>query len=495
MLSMQSRKNIIASKNVAGTVTANLYDVTFYEALDAILRGLGYGYIERGNFIYVYTLEELRELRPQKRETKLYHLNYLSATDAESLVQPLLSEGGKISSLGSVDPGVSPDRGNAGHDSWAYEAVIVVNDYEENLESISMLIEDVDTPPDQVVVEATIVSTLVDEGNAWGVDFSVIAEVDFTSFTNPLSAVNNLLQGNNNPGDKADDSSGYQPANNKAFAMSSTPGNVSGPGTFKLGVITDPVSVFLRALDEVTDSVILARPRVITLNRQRAHVLVGKRVAYLQTTNYETSSTTSVQYLDTGVQLIFRPFISKDGSIRLELAPSVSEAQLRQITDAFGGGLQVPDEITNEIITNVRVEDGQTIVLGGLFEERTQIGRRQVPFLGDLPLLDAVFRGQEDKVQRREIIFLITPTIVHDKILDEWGEEALAYTDAARIGIREGLLPFSREYLSGNHAQDAMRAMADGDETLAIYHLENSLRLNSEPAGACAAPKQNDIRS
>lgn len=122
---------------------------------------------------------------------------------------------------------------------------------------------------------------------------------------------------------------------------------------------------------------ILARPRVMALNRQRSHILVGEKVGYLSTTQTETTATQTVQYLDTGIKLIFRPFISKDGSIRMELAPSVSEATLRQVTTDAGGGMVIPDEKTNEVTTNVRVKDGQTLVLGGLFQEKTTISRRR----------------------------------------------------------------------------------------------------------------------
>jgi type II secretory pathway component GspD/PulD (secretin) len=120
--------------------------------------------------------------------------------------------------------------------------------------------------------------------------------------------------------------------------------------------------------------------------------------------------------------------------IRLELAPSVSEASLRTVTDAQGLSVTIPDELTNEITTNVRVRDGNTLVLGGLFRESNRITRRQIPFLGDIPVLGYAFRGQDDSVERNEIIFLITPSIVHDEALWAMGGSTLAYTDEVRIG-------------------------------------------------------------
>jgi len=480
MLSLQSRKNIITSKRVSARVTANLYDVTFKEALDAILHVNGYGYIEQGNFIYVYTLEEIAELEKAARttESRRFTLEYLSAGDAAEFVEPLLSDRGKMSHVGSVEKGFKPDQTAAGEDSWAYGAMLVVNDYPENLDAIGDLIEDLDTPPQQVVVESTVVSTVVNEDNAFGVDFSVVGNSDFVDYLNPLAAANNLIQGNNTPGARATSDAGFVPLDNRANAVSSTVGNTAGPGGLKVGFIDDDVSVFLRVLDEVTDTTVLARPRVMALNRQRAQVLVGDRIAYLSTTQTETSTTQTVQFLDTGIRLIFRPFISSDGSIRMELSPSISEAKLRSSTGVRGLGQEIPDERTSEITTNVRMRDGQTLVLGGLFQEDTTISRNQVPWLGDIPLLGAAFSGQTDKIVRREIMFLITPTIVHDKLVEAWSREAEEFVDAVRVGSRAGLLPFSRELMSGNHNQDAFSAFEAGDVESAMFHINNSLRLN-----------------
>ena len=231
-------------------------------------------------------------------------------------------------------------------------------------------------------------------------------------------------------------------------------------------------------LDEVTDSTVLARPRVMALNRQRAQVLVGDRIAYLSTTQTETSTTQAVQFLDTGIRLVFRPFISSDGSIRMELYPSVSEARLRSSTGVRGTGQEIPDERTSEITTNVRMRDGQTLVLGGLFQEDTTISRSQVPWLGDIPIVGAAFSGQTDKITRREIMFLITPTIVHDQLVDAWSKQAEEFVDAVRVGARAGLLPFIRELMTGNQNHDAYAAFQAGDHETAMFHINNSLRIN-----------------
>jgi type IV pilus assembly protein PilQ len=473
MLSIQGRKNIITSKNVSATVSANLYDVTFYEALDAILSVNGYAYHEEGNFIYVLTQEEMAEMEAASRrtESRIFELEYLSAGDASEFIAPLLSEVGKASARGDVQTGFQPDISDGGADGYAYNAKLVVNDYADNLDEIGALLAELDTPPQQVLIEASILQTTLDETNAYGVDFSIIADLDFIDLTDPLSPVNNLLNGD-------DPSSGFQPDDNEARAIQSTVGNTRGPGGFKVGVMSDEISVFLKLLDEVTDLSVLARPKIMALNRQRAEVLVGARVGYLSTTATQTTTTQTVQFLDTGIHLTFRPFISKNGMIRMELSPSVSEASLRTVTDAQGLQVTIPDELTNEMTTNVRVKDGQTLVLGGLFRESTKVTQRQVPFLGDIPIVGAAFTGQDDTVDRDEIIFLITPSIIHDSALWDAGDATLAYTDAVRVGARAGLLLFSRDKVTSNYNQRATNAFRDGDLDLALHWANTSLGAN-----------------
>ncbi len=473
MLSIQGRKNIITGKNVSATVSANLYDVTFYEALEAILSVNGYGYFEEGNFIYVLTQEELAEMEKanRKTESRIFALEYLSAADATEFIAPLLSESGKSSARGDVQQGFQPDVSDGGADSYAYEAKLVVNDYQENMEAIANLLDELDTPPQQVLIEATILQTTLDESDAWGVDFSIITDMDFTDLTNPLSPVTNLLNGD-------DATDGFQPANNRGGGLQQTVGNTQGPGGLKIGYINNDFSVFLRLLDEVSDVTVLARPKIMALNRQKAEVLVGARVGYLSTTSTQTTTTQTVQFLDTGIHLIFRPFLSKNGMIRMELSPSVSEASLRTVTDAQGLQVTIPDELTNELTTNVRIQDGQTLVLGGLFRESTRITKRQIPWLGDIPLIGAAFTGQDDTVDRDEIIFLITPSILHDDVLGEAGNEALTFIDAARVGVRVGLLPWGREKVTSNYNQRAMAAFHAGDLNRAMHWTNTSLRLN-----------------
>jgi len=473
MLSIQSQRNIIVSKNVSGTVSADLYDVTFFEALDAILNSNGYGYVEEGAFIKVYTLEELRTKKEAARllEYRRFELSYLNATDASIFVTPLLSEKGTIAINGEVEAGFKADEASGGADNWASYATMVVHDYPEQIEEIARLINELDTRPQQVLVEATVLQSALNEDNAWGVDWQILADVDFTDFTNPLSAVDDLLTGSG--------SGGFQPADNSAVATRSNVGQTQRAGGLKIGVISNDISVFLRVLDEVTDTTVVSRPRVLAVNRNRGQILIGRRIGYLSTTSTETSSTQTVQFLDTGTQLIFRPFVGKDGFIRMELKPSVSEGVIRDVTGSDGSTFTIPDQITQELQTNVVVKDGYTIVLGGLFREETTLTRRQVPILGDIPIIGAAFKGKDDTTRRSEITFLITPSIMKDEVLIAEGQRAAQLVDESRFGSRTGVLPWSNDRLTSNHNIAAEQAIADGDYELALWHIDLSLHLRA----------------
>lgn len=483
MLSIQSQRNIVASKNVAAKVTANLYGVTFFEALDAILHVNGFGYIERGNFIYVYTLDELKEIEKQSRQrvSAVVKLNYLNALDAAEFVKPLLSEGGAIKTNGKTATFQIPDKAPTGADEYANDSTLVVYDYEENLEEIKKLVASIDTRPAQVLIEATILQAELTENNAFGVDFSLIGDLNFTDFANaggPLKAVDQLINGKSSSINGGTSSTIAVPDDRRGRAIVSSPGQTAGPGTIKLGLVDHDVAIFLKLLDEVTDTTILSNPKVLALNRQPARVLVGRKVGYLNTTSTETSTTQTVEFLDTGTQLYVRPFVTNEGLIRMELKPQVSEAVIREARDATGAAVTIPDEVTNEVVTNVMVRDGQTIVLGGLFRDSTASTRRQVPVLGDIPLIGAAFRGHDDEVKRSEIIFLVTPSIVSDQVLLAGGDKAKALIDHVRAGAREGTLPFSRTRMTGQLLVEAQRLADAGKNEEAMWKVNQALAMD-----------------
>lgn len=486
LLSIQSERNIIASKNVSATVTADLYGVTFYEALDAILNVNNYAYVERGNFIEIYTREEVQKMEEAQRKvvSAVVFLNYLNALDAAEFVKPLLSEFGEIKATGEAGEFSLGDT-PVGNEKYASSAMMVVYDFEENVEAIRAMLKEIDTKPSQVLVEATILQTSLNEANEFGIDFTVLGSLNIGDFVklNPVDALA-AGAGSRIVGDTP--TTVPVPGDDYGTALRSNVANFDGPATLKVGLVAGDFSVFLKALDQVADTTILSRPKILTLNRQPARVLVGRKVGYLSTTSTDTATTQTVEFLDTGTQLNIRPFVSNEGMIRMELKPAVSEAVIRSSTDATGAAVTIPDEITNELTANVMVRDGQTIVLGGLFRESTSSGRRQVPWLGDLPIVGAAFRGHDDSIERSEIIFMITPTVVNDNILIEQAERGMSYVEYAKAGAREGLLPFSREKRASQLLIQARNQAREGKRKAALHSVQRSLALSPAQLDAIA---------
>ncbi|MFK7790811.1 MAG: hypothetical protein AB8C95_15125 [Phycisphaeraceae bacterium] len=481
LLSIQGQKNIIASRGVENAkVSADLYKVSFEEALKSILEPNGFGYVEEGNFIYVMTKEELekRENANRKLVTRILRLDYLRADEAAGFVTPMLSENGAITASGNVEDGIDPSLDDVGADNYAGPPTLVIRDYEDSVEEIVSVLEDLDIQPKQVIIEATVLRATLTENNQFGVDFSLFTDLTGAS---PLDIVDGLI-------------SGGAPSNQRSGAIESG-GNYSSDSAVKIGFVAGDAAVFVSALDSVTDTTLIAPPKVTVLDRNRTSILVGDKIAYLSTTVTETSETQTVEFLEVGTQLNVRPFVASDGSIRLELKPSVSDATIRTI-----GTTDAPDESTVELTTNVIVKSGQTIVLGGLFTDDTSISRNQVPGLGDIPLLGKAFQGQDDTVGRSEVIFLVKATVVENETLVRLGEEGMALVDAAGLAERSQLLPWSRSKLTATHFVNA-RKHYDEAQTLsggartekmaeALYAIDMALHMNPSMVDALILKEQ-----
>jgi len=475
LFSIKTQRNIVASEGVKGKVTVNLFDVPFDAALQAVLEVRGFASRQEGDFILVYTKKELAELDAARRQmvSRVFSLEFLGAQDAEAFAKPLLSEKGTMTVRGTVPRGMQPDFDDFGADDFALEAKLLVFDFVENVDRIAQLIEKLDVAPKQVRVECMVVETAIDDASAYGLDIAAAGSVDFASVLNgPESIVDSLVGGPD----------GFDGANYPEDAQSGTVRNFQAPPStspnFQVGILGNHVSAFLQILDQVSDSNVLARPSVTCLNRQRARVNVGERVAYLSTTVNDNVSVQTVEFLDVGIQLMFRPFITDDGMIRLELSPSVSDYKLQNLT-YNGEEYQVPNEFKQEVKTNVRVRDGQTVVLGGLFRETIISNRRQTPYVSDIPVLGDALTGQDDIVRKSEILFLVTPTLMGDEKSSAEGRAALQFSESVRVGARQGLLPFTREQLVFNHQVKAEEALRNGDAAKALHHAESALRQDS----------------
>ncbi len=468
MLSLQSQKNILCSKEVRGTVTANLYNVTIREALDQILHMNGYAYREKGNFINVYTVKELQTIEDAERKTtsEVFKLHWTPAANALNMIKPVLSQAGQVSATTPAQAGIASGGGDVGGDSHATADMLVVTDFPENLEKVRKILKDVDSRPQQVMIEAVILRAALSEDNALGVDFNILAGVKFADFLGSAGQVTgaNLPSG---AGAVAGAKSGLGSFGTGNSFTSSVPGGM------KVGFVSDNVSVFLAALEGVTDTVVMANPKILALNKQKGEVIVGRKDGYLTTTVTQSATVQTVEFLDTGTKLLFRPFIGDDGYVRMELHPE----------DSSGGltSANLPFKITTEMTSNIMVKDGHTIVIGGLFRESTSTAKSQVPFLGNLPFAGALFRNQRDQTSREEIIILLTPHVIKDdSAYAQVSEEELRKAEKLRVGVRKGMMPWGRERLAEANYEKALAEMngATPNNQKALWYLDCATNLN-----------------
>ncbi|MHC5061729.1 MAG: type II secretion system protein GspD [Planctomycetota bacterium] len=225
------------------------------------------------------------------------------------------------------------------------------------------------------------------------------------------------------------------------------------------------MSVFITALEAITDVTVLANPKILALNKQVGTVFVGQNLGYRSSTTVSGSGVASsgeVKFLKSGTKLSFRPYIADDGNIRMDIYPKDSSAS----KDSDG----VPTETTAELSANIMVKDGQTIVIGGLFRDSITSSKQQVPLLGNIPILGEAFKGTTDQTVRQEVIILLTPHIIEG--LDELeGDKRAADLERKRLGARDRLHFLTATRLADDSYSKAVSLYSDGDSAEALAEL------------------------
>ncbi len=452
-LAARYQKNIVPSSKISGAVTVtNLYDVTFEQALDAIL-GYGFKYEEKGNFINVYTTEEFKKIKEDEGRMvyRIFTLHYISAAEAKKLITPVLSNKVRIevttAAVTTFPTGESISTVAGGGDTTAMNDTIIIFDYPENIEDAAKVLSTVDIRPKQVLIEATIMSVTLTEGMQFGIDWQTLKGTAVSALTGIDSGAPDYF---------------------KAAGTGAKVGTSALTGGLTVGFALDDVGTFIRAVEEMSDVTVLANPKILAINKQLGQVYIGKKIAYLsQTTQTQTSTTQQVNFLDTGTKLSFRPYIGDDGYIRMDIHPKDSDATIRG---------DLPDETSAELVTNIMVKDGQTIVIGGLFRDTVSTVRNQVPVLGDIPIVGLLFRGKADQIKREEVVVLLTPHIVVEPSETE-GNARAEDVRRKRYGAQDELQTISRGRMAEEFYAKAARLHVEGDNESAMRELQKALRL------------------
>ncbi|HEV7281843.1 MAG TPA: hypothetical protein VGN57_16705 [Pirellulaceae bacterium] len=374
--------NVVVSPSVEGTVSASLRDVTGLDAMDALLRAHGYVSRRDGAFLFVGQPGDFNDMaRLDDRMThRVYRPRFVTALELQTLLAPMLSETGRMTVTTAAQIGIATSGDQTGGDAYAGEEILLVRDWESNLVETDSVVADVDQMPLQASIEAVILSVVLDDEHRAGVNLELLRGSDHARIVSgtPTTTV---------------------------AAMDFTDGGMN------IGFLSAHVGAFVEALEEIGDTQVVARPRLTCVNKQRAEILIGDQIGYLSTTQTETATTQTVEFLDVGTQLRIRPFIAPEGVIRLEVHPELSSGEVKLV-----GTTPLPEKSTTQVTTNILCRDGSTVVIGGLIREETVVQTGQVPILGDVPYLGTLFRHNTETVRRTELIVLITPRILRDPL-------------------------------------------------------------------------------
>jgi type IV pilus assembly protein PilQ len=423
LLADASGQNIVVSDSVNGNVTLRLQNVPWDQALDIVLRTKGLDKRRQDNVIIVAPQAELaarekaelaakkdvQELAPLRSE--YLQVNYAKAADLAALIK------GEHNNL------LSP-RGNVAVDDRTN--TLLMQDTAERLADVRRLVATLDIPIRQVLIEARVVIVTNDFERDLGARFGFTGwttsgnnglvsttgtaagnDTQTTTFINGQNAINNAINSGTTP----------VPLPTYGIPAAANRYNVNLPvsnpaGSIALGILGSNfiVDLELSAAQAETQANIISSPRVITANQKEAIIEQGVEIPYQQSAS---SGATTIQFKQAVLQLKVKPQITPDNRIIMDL--DVKDDSVGQVIVA-SGGVNVPSINTREINTQVLVNDGQTIVLGGILETTQREDDNKVPYLGDIPILGHLFKQTSHKDNKDELMIFITPKIVREGI-------------------------------------------------------------------------------
>lgn len=446
--------NLVASDTVTGSITLRLDNVPWDQALEIILKAKGLDKRQEGNVLMVAPSAEiaeqerlqveanmqLQELAPL--ETAFVRIKYADAREVFELFTATRTEAGQAGGGGrdgNATNTILSERGSAIVDERTN--TIILTDTEDKINEFRRLIGEIDVPTKQVLIEARIVIANTDFkkelGATWGLagidklagDTTSSAFGDRTlgfsgrrSGLTPGSGVKESFtysadeierdDGIDGIAGTADDVTTY--TRNYDFGLGDSLAvdlGVSNPtGSFSLGYLTDNflIDLELSALESDGFGEIVSQPKVLTGDKQQAVIKSGTEIAYQKATS---SGATSIEFKEAVLQLEVTPQITPDNRIIMDLL--VSQDSVGAFTPTGEPSIDI-----TQIKTQALVGNGQTLVLGGIFQTEEVKGVDKVPVLGDIPFLGRLFRNDLRNVEKREILIFITPKIIDDNLLD-----------------------------------------------------------------------------
>jgi type IV pilus assembly protein PilQ len=398
--------NLVTSDTVTGNLTLRLKNVPWDQALDIILKSKGLGMRQSGNVMMVAPAAEIaarekQELEAQKQLVELEPLYTeiieVKFAKADQLATLLSTAGSQSGGSSSGERGFLSKRGSITIDQRTNS--LLIRDTAEHLEDIQQVIEHLDKPVRQVLIESRIVIANNDFNKELGVRFGTSAQSNTLGAGASGSLDGLSLNSNNDDQVRADSTIGSDlnvdlpvgdPAGSIGLALAKLP----------LGMILE---LELSAMQAEGRGEIVSSPRVITSNQQQATIEQGTEIPYQEASS---SGATSVSFKEAVLKLDVTPQITPDDRIVMDL-----EVSQDQVGSVFNG---VPSIDTRSVQTQVLVDNGETVVLGGIYEQNTQDNIERVPFFGDLPYVGFLFKNTAKTDQKRELLVFVTPKIVKE---------------------------------------------------------------------------------
>ncbi len=388
--------NIITSDTVGGSLTLRLKDVPWDQALDIILQSKGLSKRKNGNVVLIAPSDELATKEKLALESS-QQISELEALRTESFVLSYAKAIDVKSLLSDKDQKILSKRGSATTDPRTN--TVFVQDVSARLEEARRLITQLDVPVRQVMIEARI----------------VIAD---DKFTRQLGARFNLAagfsSGGRNVGVAGNLDNAHRISTGVAPSSADTPVSVNLPVTGAFGQIglnilnlgnSNLVELELSALETDNRGKVVSNPRVITADKKKATISQGTEIPYLTAS---ASGATTVAFKPAVLELAVTPQITPDDKIIMDL-----EVKKDSVGQIFSG---IPSIDTKKVITQVLVENGDTVVLGGIFEQTIRTTVDKVPFLGDIPFIGFMFRNTTKQDDKTELLIFITPRIIKDSL-------------------------------------------------------------------------------
>lgn len=402
--------NLVASDTVNGRITLRLQNVPWDQALDLILKTKGLDKRKIGNVLLVAPADEIAareklELEAQKQvqelaplKTEYMTINYAKAEE--------------LSKLLTKDAGFITERGSVAVDKRTN--TLIIQETASKLDEIRYMLEQLDIPVRQVLIEARVVIASTDVGEEMGVRWNVAGSSRFGNDLGVISGTGAGVEQNITSLTPAVDPATGLPETPPAYTIDdiNTPALDFGvkdasASSIAVGIFNDHglLDVELSALENEGRANVVSTPKVLTADQQTARVASGTEIPYQEAS---ASGATTTAFKEAVLALEVTPQITPDGRIIMNL--KVNQDSVGKIDQAS----RVPVIDKNEVKTNVIVDNGQTVVLGGVFKTEDVKSVAKTPFLGDLPVLGKLFRKNIQSQKKAELLVFITPRVVTD---------------------------------------------------------------------------------